>query len=97
MANLVRSDLAERGYQNPVICPVSAYFAGLIKQRMRGIELDDEEADDFARLSKKFRRPEFDLSPFYSFGQPQPGEDELTELSKRCGIFQLESILLQKA
>ncbi len=88
----VRKDLEKLGYDNPIICPLSAYFGFLIKKKLKGVELDEDEQDEFDRYVRKFKKPEYDLSSYY----PPPGvhkNDILTEMSIRCGLYGLEKIL----
>lgn len=88
----VRKDLENLGYENPLICPLSAYFGFLIKKKLKGEELDEDEQDEFDRYVRKFKKPEYDLSSYYP-----PHEDHrndiLTEMSIRCGLYGLEKIL----
>ena len=88
----VREDLRKLGYEQPVLCPFSAYFAYLIKRKLLGEALDEDEEDDFQRYARKFRKPDFDLSRYYQTAFS--GEaDELLELSVKCGLYSLEGLL----
>jgi len=51
----VRKDLCGFGYNNPVICQISAYFALLIKLKMNGEQLDEEEQGMFGLFTKKIQ------------------------------------------
>lgn len=90
----IRTDLINLGFENPIICPLSAYFALLIKTKMDGELLNDDEQDAFDLYAKKFMKPEYDLSSFYTIPKPDNSvSDELSVLSKKCGLYGLELTL----
>ncbi len=89
----LKKDLLEIGFENPVICPISAYFSYLLKLRMTGQALSEAEADEYALYSKKFKRPFYDLSHYYEGVQCLPDDSEEIALSKRAGIYGLEKII----
>ena len=91
--NGVRADLEKLGYENPRICPLSAYFGLLIKKKMLDIELDEEEQEEFERYTRKFSKPEYDLSSYYAAPE-KPINDALTSMSIRCGLYGLERIIM---
>ena len=62
MLSYFRSDLQKIGIREPVICPVSATAAFLMKQSE--VSLDEEDKEDLARYKEKFSRPFFDLPSF---------------------------------
>lgn len=94
--NGVRQDLLSLGYENPIICPLSAYFALLIKLKQNGIALTDDENDEFDLYSRKFSKPEYDLSHYYDQSvQKVAAENNLAALSARCGLYGLEKILYE--
>jgi signal recognition particle receptor subunit beta len=94
----VRKVLANLGYENPIICPVSAYFALLAKMRKNGELLTEEQTDKFDYFVKKFSKPEYDLSRFYgqtsnnitSNGQTS---DSFAAMTAKCGLDGLENVL----
>ena len=100
--NGVREDLRATGYENPVLCPISAYFAYLVKQKLLGQELSEDEEDEFNFYVKKFRKPKFDLSCYYPAISDSDtdnlrlndGLDDLRELGVKCGLYGLERLLL---
>jgi hypothetical protein len=61
-----RERLASLGFTNPVVCPISAYTGFLAKRKMYDNDLDESASDEYALLTKKFNRPEYDLSRFYN-------------------------------
>lgn len=87
----IRSDLKALGYERPVICPLSAYFAYLIKKKHYGEILSEDETDEYNLYSKKFGYPEYDLS---AYSEPAwEDEDHYVIMSKKCGMYYLEKIL----
>ena len=86
-------DLLKIGFENPIICPISAYFSYLLKLRMTGQALSEDEADEYALYSKKFKRSSYDLSHYYEDVQCLPTDSEEVALSKRVGLYGLEKII----
>ncbi|QHT59010.1 hypothetical protein GXP70_02895 [Paenibacillus lycopersici] len=66
----LRQDLIGIGFPEPVVCPVSAYAGYLAKQRLYNEELDEDESEELALLVRKYKRPEYDLSAYYSADAP---------------------------
>lgn len=89
----VRKDLEAIGYKNPVICPLSAYFAYLLKKKRYGGTLTEDEEDEYELYSKKFRRDEYDLSRYGTCVDSCSDADEYDMMNKRCGMYNLEKIL----
>lgn len=89
----IKSDLKRLGYANPCVCPVSSYFGLLIKKRMQGIELDEDEQEEFDRYIRRFNKPEYDLSSYYDI-PANLGGDPLTTISIRCGLYGLEKTIM---
>lgn len=92
--NNVKKDLIIMGFENPVICPISAYFALLIKMKANGYELTDDEIDEYLFYIKKFRKKEYDFSKYYQGVYLEDGDNEIVEMSKKCGLYGLEKMLL---
>lgn len=88
-----KDDLLKIGFENPIICPISAYFSYLLKLRMTGQALSEDEADEYALYSKKFKRSSYDLSRYYEDVQCLPTDSEEVALSKRVGLYGLEKII----
>ncbi len=86
----VKSDLEKLGYTNPIIFPISAYFAYLLKKEVYGRRLSDDEKDELVFFKKKFRKQEYNLARFY--GEGDCGEDEIG-FFKRTGLYYLEKTL----
>lgn len=88
-----KEGLLKIGFENPVICPISAYFSYLLKLRMTGQALSEDETDEYALYSKKFLRPSYDLSHYYENVQCFPTDSEELQLSKRVGLYGLEKTI----
>lgn len=88
-----KEDLLKIGFENPVICPISAYFSYLLKMSMTGQALSEDEQDEYALYVKKFKRPAYDLSRYYERVQCLPTDSEEIALSKRVGLYGLEKII----
>ena len=89
----IRTDLENLGFESPHIFPFSAQLALLIKSRLNGDELDEDQEDDLKRLIVKFRKPEFDLSKYYEPFDNDSESDELIQTAKHCGLLGLEKVL----
>ena len=89
----VKDDLVQLGYESPVVFPISAYFALLIKLRLSNIQLDEDEEDELAHYIKKYSKPEYDLTRYYDASYENASDDILAQMSIRCGLYGLENIL----
>lgn len=89
----LREDLNTVGFERPTICPISAYFSYLVKLKMTGQPLSDDEADEYAFFSKKFKRSSYDLSRFYTDCTITDNDTEDIALSKRSGLYGLEKTI----
>lgn len=88
-----KEDLLEIGFKDPIICPISAYFSYLLKLRINGQTLSEDEADEYALYSRKFMRHSYDLSRYYDGVQCLPADSEEIMLSKRAGLYGFEKII----
>ena len=89
----VRQDLLKLGYTNPVICPVSAYCALLVKMNQYGDILSEDEQDEYELYQKKFKKESYDLSKFY----PDVNTENIkNSLLFRCGFYGLENTLFER-
>jgi ribosome biogenesis GTPase A len=87
----VRADLDDLGFKNPIICPFSAYFAYLIQLVESGEPLSEDEKDEYEYLAKKFQRPAYDLSRYYTGGRSKGASAE--DMHARSGLSGLEKII----
>lgn len=62
----LKKDLVNIGFKNPTICPISAYAAGIFKKLLNREELTEDEELDCKMLLRKFSKPEYDLSKYYT-------------------------------
>lgn len=89
----VRKDLVAIEYKDPIICPLSAYFAYLLKKKRYGGTLTEDEEDEYELYFKKFKKDEYDLSRYGTCVDSCLDADEYDTMDKRCGIYNLEKIL----
>ncbi len=89
----VKNDLRAIGYEKPLICPLSSYFAFLIKLKANGERMTEDEDDAYNLYVRKFGKKEYDLSIYFNDVHTDVGDSELIQMSKRCGLYGLEQIL----
>lgn len=87
----VKKDLNAIGYENPMVCPISAYFAYLLKKKQYEDILTEDEEDEYFLYSKKFGKQKYDLSPYYAAKSEE--DTQIAPLYKSCGIYYLEKML----
>lgn len=90
--------LLKFGYKKPVVCPVSAYFALLLKMKQANCVLDDNEQDDLNLYIRKYNRQYFNLWPYYEANLKikniNNSQNEIfIELAMKSGLYGLEQIL----
>ena len=93
--NDVKTDLLKIGFENPLICPLSAYFSLLLKMKQNNEILNEDEQDVFDYYVKKFNKPEYNLSKYHSrtLDDIIYNGDDLMDLSYISGLYHLENIL----
>lgn len=89
----IKRDLIDIGYVNPLICPLSAYFAFLVKLKANGELMTEDEIDAYNLYVKKFTKETYNLSIYYKDIEEQINDSELVKMSKRSGLYGLEYIL----
>lgn len=94
--NGVRNDLLRVGYKSPTICPISAYFSFLVKKKLCGDPMTEDEEENYSDLARKFRRRAYDLSGYYEGAEVTDADSEELKLSKKCGLYGLEQVLYGK-
>ena len=92
----VETILKQTGYQNPVLCPISAYFGLLLKKKMYTEELSKIQQINYDLLAHKFQQLEYDLSVFYPNRKICADTYQENILYHRCGMAELENILFGK-
>ena len=92
----IKTDLRKIGYKNPVICPLSADFAMLLKMKKSGEKLSKHQERSLERFKEDFSEPEKDLSVYYDKPVEDltySGDDEFLKFSRLSGLYNLENIL----
>lgn len=89
----LKRDLLKIGFENPTICPLSAYLAYLLKLKMTGQILTADEEDEYSYMAKKFKRSSYDLSRYYENAQCKEEDSDEIMLCKQVGLYGLEQIL----
>ncbi len=94
----VYKDLKSIGFENPIICPVSAYAAYLAKMDMFQEELNDDEQEELERLYRKLSKDEYQFNSYYPEKYQLSGvSDEKNHLLLlHSGILSLEKILYEE-
>ncbi|SCY24212.1 dynamin family protein [Alkaliphilus peptidifermentans] len=103
--NNLKKDLNKIGWENPIICPVSSYVGGLAKKKMYGIDLNEDEEDEYKFLQMKFKKDEYNLSKFYSEdtlnkaikNYSKHENYQINDLLVKCGVLCLEQIVMEGA
>ena len=100
----IREDIRRLGFENAVVCPVSAYAGYLAKKALFDGGLEEEEQDELDVMCRIFRRKEYDLSAYYprevkevcekiAADQADLHRQKYVRLLLQCGILPLEYIL----
>lgn len=88
------TELKKIGFERPIVCPLSAYFALLLKRKKYGETLSKKEETTMQRYIEDFSEPEYDLSIHYSKNESSEAHDDLfTKMSRICGLDGLEKII----
>lgn len=87
----IKKDLKNLGFKEPIICPVSAYFALLLKKERYNDYMDEDEMDQLGLFKRKFSRDDFNLAKYYPCTTEET--DKFTFFEQRSGIWGLEKIL----
>lgn len=94
--NMVVKDLMNIGFVKPVVVPISSYAAYLTKMIIFSEPLDEDEQDEFNRISRKMKKPEYQLDKFYpkEINVSLVNEsDENYQILLHTGILHLEKII----
>lgn len=89
--NGVKNDLISLGYEDPIICPLSAYYAFLLKKKYYDNSFTEDEEDEYYIYTKKFKKDEYDLSKYYK--EKYKAINEFNSMSIKCGIYNLERMI----
>lgn len=91
--NDVLADLTGLGFENPTVCPFSAYFAYLIQLVDNGEKLTEDEADEYEYLVRKFKKDAYDLSKFYGEEGTKADSGTAEDMHTRSGLSGVERII----
>lgn len=103
----LKKHLENIGFNKPIICPTSAYAAGIFKKLLNSEELDEEEELDCSMLLRKFSREEYDLSKYYttkcnidylansSVSFEKYDSNKIKECLYKTGIVNLEQLIIE--
>lgn len=89
----VRIELNKLGYKDPTICPLSSYFALLLKEKHYGDCITEDEVEEYEFFIKKFSKDSYDLSKYYTGWKVDEKDSEIIAMSKKSGLYGLEKIL----
>lgn len=103
----VTAHLKDIGFQEPVVCPISAKAGLLFKQALAGNELSRNDIKELLALYAKYEDSEYDLSGCYiapvypsfhylGYKLSEVPYDKLYQAYLHTGLPQLENILLEK-
>lgn len=93
----VKDDVREIGGDDSLVFPISAYFGLLLKKEVFRTGLTAEDKSDLNNLKMKFKQDGFDLSMFYDKRLRYTGNNESKVFANRCGIYELEKIIMYGA
>lgn len=95
--NAVISDLTDVGFNSPNVVPVSSYAAYLAKMSIFAEYLDEDEQDEYERISRKMKKPEYQLDIYYpdvvKANVHIDCDDENYQLLVHSGFLYLENII----
>lgn len=93
----VVEDLKIIGFENPYVVPVSSYAAYLAKMNIFSEPLDADEQDELERMSRKMKKPEYQLDKYYpekiKAAVTIESDEESHQLLLHSGILHLEEII----
>ena len=100
----IREDIKNIGFENALVCPVSAYTGYLAKRHFFENDLDEDEQDEYEMKRRQFKKDEYNLSVYYSDdiiskcnalieSESDPHQKNLLQLLLNCGLLPLEYVL----
>ncbi len=94
----VRRDLKKLGYDNPIICPISAYAAYLAKMKLFGEKLNEDEQDELDMFYRKLNKEKYQFNRYYpaTYQNIDVPEEKNAQLLLHSGILSLEKILYEE-
>lgn len=103
----IREDVKNLGFENALVCPISAYTGYLAKRKLFDGDLEEDEQDDLDVKRRLFKREAYDLSAYYpaeiverceasTAAEADPNRQQLLQLLCSCGLLPLEYILTDR-
>ena len=100
----LKKELTEIGFENPVVCPISAYAAFLSKQILFGEKMEEEELDELEFFARKFNLNAYDLpkyvnnsssidKQYLSYGCDLPKGEKYLQVLYKSGLISLEKMI----
>ncbi len=95
--NKVVSELTDIGFKEPNVVPLSSYAAYLAKMKIFNETLDDDEQDEYELMSRKMKKPEYQLDSYYPEtikpAVAVSSDDAASQLLLHSGLLHLEKII----
>lgn len=95
--NAVVSDLTDIGFEAPNVVPVSSYAAYLAKMNIFAESLNEDEQDEYERMLRKLKKPEYQLDAYYPDTVKTDiridSDDESHQLLLHSGLLHLENMI----
>lgn len=87
--------LNELGFTTPIIQPISAYAAFLLKKELLNKELNEDEEEEILHFKRKFNREQYDLSGYQGLSV-EKSNDTKKRLLAKCGMLAVEKLIVGK-
>lgn len=96
--NQVKNELVDIGFEQPLVCPISAYAAYLAKMNMFGEEINEDEKDELEMFYRKMNKEKYRLNNYFpkEYQSINVSEDKNEQLLLHSGILSLERILYER-
>lgn len=91
----VKKELLKIGFENPIICPISAHAGFLAKQHLHSGIQDEDMLDELLELERKFKKEFWNLSKYYDSDITELQNNKYETLLINSGIRLLEQKILE--
>ena len=91
----VKKELLKVGFENPIICPISAHAGFLAKQHLYSGIQDEDTLDELLELERKFKKEYWNLSKYYDNDITELQNNKYETLLINSGIRLLEQKILE--
>jgi ferrous iron transport protein B len=91
----VKKELLKVGFENPIICPISAHAGFLAKQHLYSGIQDEDMLDELLELERKFKKEYWNLSKYYDNNITELQNNKYETLLINSGIRLLEQKILE--